>query len=226
MKKWTSDLVAGLSEVQLPNVFNPYRDMCPVHDRSDAVAIRRRNLTNYLDSFAPARSLSIVFGRDFGYRGARRTGLSLTDEAHLSAAQLALNSAPLRKATIGAAVAERTAAVVWNVLARLPTAPVLWNAFPLHPHAAGDAMTNRSHSTIERRTTSWTIDVLVTKLQPARLIAVGNDAAVALDDLGLSFEAIRHPSYGGQREFIEGMERLHGLPMTGKLHTLPPITLI
>jgi len=226
MTKWANDLVDELSHVQLPNVFNPYRDTCPLHDRIDAVALRKRNLANYLNSFAPTRSLSIVFGRDFGYRGARRTGLSLTDEAHLDAAQIALKSAPLRKATTGPVVAERTAAVVWNVLARLPTVPVLWNAFPLHPHAPGETMTNRSHSASERRITAWTIDTLVKKLEPTRLIAVGNDAATALADLNLVFECVRHPSYGGQREFIEGMERLHGLPVTGKLKTPRPPTLI
>lgn len=36
--------VNALSELKLDNVFNPYADKCPVHDRSDAVAARRRNL--------------------------------------------------------------------------------------------------------------------------------------------------------------------------------------
>jgi hypothetical protein len=40
--------VNALSELQLDNVFNPYADKCPVHDRSDAVAARRRNLRGYL----------------------------------------------------------------------------------------------------------------------------------------------------------------------------------
>ncbi|RYG88281.1 MAG: hypothetical protein EON58_20095 [Alphaproteobacteria bacterium] len=108
-------------------------------------------------------------------------------------------------------MAERTATVVWGAIRRLPTPPVLWNAFPLHSHELGDQFTNRAHSAVERRITAWTIEVLVGRLKPQRLIAVGNDAAKALGDMGFNFEQVRHPSYGGQREFIAGIENLHGL---------------
>ncbi|MCE0924104.1 hypothetical protein LU673_29495 [Pseudomonas alloputida] len=44
--------VNALSELKLDNVFNPYADTCPVHDRADAVASRRRNLRGYLKAAA------------------------------------------------------------------------------------------------------------------------------------------------------------------------------
>jgi hypothetical protein len=106
---------------------------------------------------------------------------------------------------------ERTATVVWGVARRIEMTPMMWNAFPLHPHVADQQLSNRSHSPKERRSTSWTIGELIDRLRPRRLIAIGNDAGVALADLGFNFEQVRHPSYGGQRDFVEAMERLHNL---------------
>jgi hypothetical protein len=87
----------------------------------------------------------------------------------------------------------------------------MWNAFPLHPHVSGKPLSNRSHTARERQQTAWTIEELVLHLKPKRLVAIGNDASLALGEMGFEHEKVRHPSYGGQREFIEAMEKLHGL---------------
>ena len=206
-----------LAKVQLPNVFNPYAEFCNVHDKEDAAALRRNNLCLALTASAEFGTDSIWFGRDFGWRGGRRTGLSLTDEGHLPAMRGMLRAPKLAKATTGPVMAERTATVVWGVALRLPTPPVMWNAFPLHPHDLDNPLTNRAHSPAERKMTAWTIDVLVQRLKPARLVAIGNDAAKALSHMGFAFEQVRHPSYGGQRDFIQSMETLHSLaPSSGQ----------
>ena len=57
-------------------------------------------------------------------------------------------------------------------------------------------------------------DVLFTildMLRPRRVIAIGRDAQKALADMSLDCHAVRHPSYGGQSEFISGMCALYGL---------------
>lgn len=213
-----TDLVDGLSKVRLPKVFNPYADICDLHDRPDAAAVRRSNLELSLAASADLGCESIWFGRDFGWRGGRRTGLSLTDEGHLAAMREMLGAPQITKATTGPAMVERTATVVWGVALRLPSPPVMWNAFPLHPHETESPLSNRAHSLAERLATAWTIDVLIQHLRPTRLIAVGNDAARALEDMGFNFDHVRHPSYGGQRDFISSMEKLHKLPSTG----IPP----
>ncbi len=55
---------------------------------------------------------------------------------------------------------------------------------------------------------------LIILLKPKRLIAIGTDAAKAVNRLGgnLKIHEIRHPSYGGQTQFIRQTRELYGLP--------------
>ncbi|KRA82557.1 uracil-DNA glycosylase [Altererythrobacter sp. Root672] len=209
---WERTFVDRLAEVEISNVFNPYRHHCDVHDLDDAALIRRRNLETVLSARHAMKVDSIWFGRDLGYRGGRRTGLALTDEVAMFSVVCASNRVlRIAKATHGSPVAERTAAVIWSLIHRLPRPPMLWNAFPFHPHEPEAPFTNRAHTARERRETAWTIEALVERFDSPKLIAIGNDASKALADLGFKHETARHPSYGGQREFIETMERIHDL---------------
>lgn len=210
---WEKAFVSQLAGLKICNVFNPYSDRCEVYDVADAARIRRKNLETVLKARRADKIESIWFGRDLGYRGGRRTGLALTDEVTMFSDPSHVKRADgIARATHGNPVAERTAAVIWSVICRLPRAPMLWNAFPFHPHESGSPFTNRSHTTKERRETAWAIEALIEHFDGPRLIAIGNDASKALADLGFAHETARHPSYGGQREFVETMERIHGLP--------------
>lgn len=209
--KWIESLVTNLASVKLDNVFNPYSDVCQLNDQPNARDIRTLNLTFALSASVQQGSDSIWFGREFGYRGGRRTGLSLTDEGNLGLMRQVLHTSKIMRATRGDELFERTATIVWGLIQRLPAPPILWNAFPLHSHEPGNPMSNRAHSAAERRVTAWTIEELVSRIRPKKLVAIGNDAAKALVELGIKFEQVRHPSYGGQREFISKMEALYGL---------------
>lgn len=206
---WEVEFVARLAGIRMENVFNPYSDRCEVYDLANAPEIRSQNLASVLKDRYSAKIDSIWFGRDLGYRGGRRTGLALTDEVTMLNEARAAGT--VARATHGTIVGERTAAVIWSVIRRMKRAPVLWNAFPFHPHDAESAFTNRAHSVRERRNTIWTIEALIERFDHPRLIAIGNDASKALADLGFEHETVRHPSYGGQREFIAKMEDMHAL---------------
>src|SRR3954469_1799264 len=45
-----SQFVDQLSSISLPNVFNPYRDICHVADGEESAEIRRRNLICYCEA--------------------------------------------------------------------------------------------------------------------------------------------------------------------------------
>ncbi len=217
-----TSFVRELSEYSRESVFNPYADVCSDHDRIDAPAVRRRNLRLMLEAALSMQVDAIWVARDLGYRGGRRTGLALTDEAHLSAVETLLQLNGLRKATKGAIVAERTATVVWGMLARVGRPVMLWNVFPFHPHASNDPMTNRSHTRGEREETLPFLLALIDILRPSKLVAIGRDSAEALDDIGLPVVCVRHPSYGGQADFVAQLECAYGLaPKTQKQFTLP-----
>lgn len=209
--KTPKSFVAALSEVRLSDVFNPYRDVCPVHDLSDAANRRQRNLQGCLEAALDTNADTIWIARDLGYRGGRRTGVPLTDEAHLLDAQNLFSGAMLERATNGPVVAERTATITWRLLSEIGRPVVLWNVFPLHPHGADDPMSNRCHRKSERAVTWPFLMALIAMIKPARLIAIGRDAGAALAGLDTPVEIVRHPSYGGQSEFIAGIRSIYGI---------------
>lgn len=212
------DLVAGL---RFENAFNPYFDICPNFDQPDASAIRRNNLAAVVEAALRANVETIWVARDLGYRGGRRTGLALTDEAHLDAHAKLLGTRPLSRSTHGPVTAERTATVIWRMLMRIEQPVFLWNVFPLHPYDAGNAMTNRSHTRAERQACRHVMVTLMQLLVPKSVLAIGRDAETALADLGVYAVAVRHPSYGGQSEFVDGIVRHYGLkPLARPQETL------
>ncbi len=201
----------ALADTRLPSVFNPYRDCCPVHDRADAAHLRKRNLVHCLEAAIEAEVDTIWIARDLGYRGGRRTGVPLTDEVHLTSASTLLGSITLDRATHGPVVAERTAAIVWRVLARVGAPVVLWNIFPLHPHEADHPLSNRCHCRAERDVTWPFLLALIEMIGPRRIVAIGRDASLALAGIDIPVMTVRHPSYGGQAEFIAGVHAIYGV---------------
>ncbi len=201
----------ALSAVQLENVFNPYLDHCALHDRPDAVARRRRNLQLSLSTAVELNVRTIWVARDLGYRGGRRTGLALTDEMHLDAYSALFRGLSVEKATKGPAVGERTANVIWSLLARINEPVFLWNVFPLHPHQPDDPMSNRCHTSREREACREYFHEIMDILQPEKVVAIGGDAHRAVESLGAGSIQVRHPSYGGQNIFIRQVEAAYGL---------------
>jgi uracil-DNA glycosylase len=85
-----------------------------------------------------------------------------------------------------------------------------WNVFPLHPHEKGQPLTNRCHTRSERHSCRWLLLALLDLLQPTKVIAIGNDAALGLADLGVDCLKVRHPSYGGVADFQRGIWSIYG----------------
>lgn len=161
---------------------------------------------------------AIWIGRDLGYRGGRRTGLALTDDVHLARHARRWGFEASRP-TQGAPVAERTAAFAWRLLDRIERHTFLWNVFPLHPHQPGQPFSNRQHDARERRAGEEALGELIRLLKPERLIAIGNDAAASADRIGgiTPVVRVRHPSYGGQTDFLRSMHKLYDLSERGPL---------
>lgn len=203
--------VARLAAIQLEDVFNPYADRCDYFDLDSAPLIRRRNLEQVLVSAMERPAQSLWIGRDLGHRGGRRTGLALTDELHLEHYAKAFGVGELRRATHGPLVAERTAQMIWDVLSDLRHSVFLWNAFPLHPHEKGHPLTNRCHRRHERVPFESMLLELLEALAPKHVVAVGKDAGAALDAAGVRGITVRHPSYGGERQFRSEVLSYYGL---------------
>lgn len=202
-----SAFISTLAELKFKNTFNPYADECPEHDAEHAPRIRCANLAMVLEAALAGGTDSVWVGRDLGYRGGRRTGLALTDEVHLSSHGHLYGALPLARATRGPEVAERTAQVIWHVLNAVKRPVFLWNVFPLHPHAPDSPLSNRGHTRAERDVALPLLDYLLKALRPRTVFAIGRDAQHALDTIGIVAVPVRHPSYGGQRDFLNDMCR-------------------
>ena len=205
--------VHRLASLSFDCAFNPYSEACPTHDEPEAPVIRRRNLTLVLDAAIAGGVSSIWIARDLGYRGGRRTGLALTDEVNLAAHGKLYGTLPLARATRGPAMGERTAKVIWQVLTDLKRPIFLWNVFPLHPHESGDPLSNRCHTRAERKSCRPLLLWLLEKINPRSVVAIGHDAQLALAEINVKACKVRHPSYGGQAEFVAGIAELYSLPV-------------
>ncbi len=207
-----SKFVDTVRAMRFEDTFNPYADRCPVHDAPSAPTIRAKVLKKMLEAAVEMEIDALWIGRDLGYRGGRRTGLALTDDIHIQA-HAARWGISAERPTQGEVVAERTAAVIWGVLSKIEARIFLWNVFPLHPHEPRDPFTNRSHNSHERSAGEEVLRHLISLLKPRRLIAIGNDAASVacrVTDVG-DIVQVRHPSYGGQVQFLRQIRSLYGL---------------
>ena len=206
------EFTRALSLVSLTNTFNPYADRCPVYDVRDAPLMRKETLRALLRAAVQVELEGIWIGRDLGYRGGRRTGLALTDDVHLDNHGARWGVSAVRP-TKGQVLGERTAAVIWGVLSRVKDHLFLWNVFPLHPHEPDNPFSNRAHNAEERRTGEEILAQLILLLRPKQLVCIGNDAAQTARRLCSSQKLVqvRHPSYGGQTEFLTQVRRLYRL---------------
>ena len=207
-------IIRSLKKLEFRNTFNPYSDHCSDDDRADAADLRCESLQTILKAATELGVDSLWIGRDLGYRGGRRTGLAFTDDVHLSDHGRRWN-VEVCKPTEGKVVAERTAAVIWKALNQI-AADVrifLWNVFPLHPHEPRRKFTNRAHNASEREAGKDLLKELIEMLNPSRLVAIGNDAKRITDQLAGDQRVIkvRHPSYGGQKQFFEQIGNLYDL---------------
>lgn len=205
-----NNFISALSSLRFENTFNPYSDRCEVHDCLDAPAKRASSLTAMLNAAIKCDLDSIWVGRDLGYRGGRRTGLALTDDIHVDAHAKRWGIL-VDRPTKGKVISERTAAVIWDMLAIVREPIFLWNVFPLHPHEPEQPFSNRVHNANERRAGEELLFELIKMLKPKRLVAVGNDAEKVLQRMVSECPVVkvRHPSYGGQTQFVQQIHDLY-----------------
>jgi hypothetical protein len=210
-------LVTAVRGLAFENVFNPYSDRCAVHDKADAPARRYATLRSILAIAAAGGIHSLWIGRDLGYRGGRRTGLALTDDVHVTA-HAARWGVEAQRCTKGSPVKERTAALAWSVLDEIELPVFLWNVFPFHPHEPGLPFTNRSHRASERAVGEDVLCELLQILRPERVVALGGDAASCGSRLApTKCVRVRHPSYGGQADFLRQMTDIYGPRRSSKI---------
>jgi uracil-DNA glycosylase len=168
--------VPDLARAEIGSTYNQYA----------ASPLLCARLTAYLALRASAPILLV--GEAAGYRGARVSGIPFTSERQLS----------------GRRPAEATATIVHAVLAELGLERdvLLWNLVPTHPHAPGNAQSNRRPTRDEVEAGRPFLHRL---RRGRRVVAIGR---LAHAELGGPY--VRHPSHGGARQFRSALVELLG----------------
>lgn len=210
----SSEFIEALEQAPgLPNLFNPYRDICPVHDSPDSPFIRQRNLKKYLDAHLQLKSSDLWIAEAPSYSGSRRTGISFVPEPRLDemAARLSIDS--FEKATHTPDQSPNTVRFFWQALSELDELPITYNALPFHPHQPNYPLTNRTPTKRELTQHLSYLEMMVELFQPRQIIVFGRKAEYACSKLNLQTTYVRHPSQGGQKAFVEKMTSLYSLDL-------------
>ncbi len=172
--------------------------------------ICRENLLRYLTEVSERRPKMMLMGEAPGYRGCRLTGIPFTSERIMLDGVPALEMLGSHRGyrlvdNRGPVHRESSATIVWDALDSYDCVPVLWAAFPFHPHHFGKPNSNRTPTAGEVASGSRFWLELLRIMEIDRVVAVGNVAHQALARAGIEATRIRHPSHGGKRAFTEGL---------------------
>lgn len=197
MSDFASDFVATLAATPVPmDVANPYAGM------TAAAAVCRDNLQRYLTQMAVDRPAVLLVGEAPGYRGCRLTGVPFTSEEILRThASFGANRGFQINCAETTGQREATATILWQALDELALAPLLWNAYPFHPHRLDEPLSNRPPRAAEIRSGEPFLRALLAAYSVTMVIAVGRMAARALAAGDIAAVAVRHPAHGGAVQF-------------------------
>lgn len=174
-------------------------------------AVRRRNLRLYLEQLDAIGPALLLVGEAVSYRGGRLTGIPFVSESLMlfGAGGVLGEEHGYRRATATPKPStEASATMVWATIRHLEPLPLLWNAFPFHPHIDGNPLSNRLPAAGELAIGERFIEWLLRLFPIERVAAIGNAASSSLTRLGVEHVKVRHPSQGGKRKFVDGMARL------------------
>lgn len=173
--------------------------------------VRRRNLRLYFEQLDTIGPRLMLVGEAVSYRGGRLTGIPFVSESLMLRGVdgiLGEHRGYRRATATPRPSTEASATMVWATIRHIEPLPLLWNAFPFHPHIDGNPFSNRMPTAAELAIGGCFIEWLLRLFPIERVAAIGNAAASSLTRLGIEHVKVRHPSQGGKRKFVEGMKRI------------------
>jgi uracil-DNA glycosylase len=194
----------ALTNFRTRNVFNPWRQRDRLDCDPDAPARRLRRLALHFE----CQPKLLLIGEASGYQGCRFSGIPFTSERLLLQQYIPRVACGKRITKRVRPWSEPSATTVWKVMHELDLADqvVLWNAFPWHPHVAGEPHTNRRPTADEVEQGKPILDAVLRRFEHATVIAVGQVARASLRQLiGSDPLTVRHPSMAGATAFRSGL---------------------
>jgi uracil-DNA glycosylase len=175
--------------------------------------IRRHNLRLYLQQMIERQPSTLFVAEAPGYRGNRLTGLPFVSRKILLEGIPELDlfgtvrgyrapDDPGFEKILG----EQSATIVWNTLREYAITPLIWSAFPFHPHQPEKPLTNRAPRRDEVAAGKIFLQKVIEMFDFKPIVAIGNVAAGSLLSLGIDCTKIRHPAQGGKNDFVRGIQ--------------------
>ncbi len=215
-----SHFLAQLASFAGENTFNPWRDTSTDYEVDGAVAIRQKQLTDYL-SRRMGKAKMILIAEACGYQGGHFSGIAMTCERMILNQHPKVNSQmilgyqgertsrkdspfivkPTQKEK---GFNEPTDSVVWSACLEAGLAPdefILWNIFPFHPYKKGNLLSNRTPTDEELAIGLTFTKELIAIAGPLPLFAIGRKSEMTLGEAGLPATGLRHPANGGANIF-------------------------
>jgi uracil-DNA glycosylase len=205
-----TSFIERLSEVETaPDAYNPFGAGDNPYN-----ALRRANLQRYLNDVLERQDGIVLIAEAPGYRGMRLTGVPMVSRRILRDGVPSLGMfgtargyQDVPEPGFEAIQAEQTSSILWSVLPELGIVPLVWGAFPFHPHQLGKPLTNRKPRVPEVKTGEPFVRELLEVFAPKKVIAVGNVGYGLLTAMDIPCVKIRHPAQGGKNDFVAGMRK-------------------
>ncbi|WP_299142756.1 uracil-DNA glycosylase [uncultured Dialister sp.] len=209
----------GLSGYKGENTFNPWADHDERYEIEKAVAIRRKNLEDYL-TLRLGKARILLIAEACGYQGGHFSGIAMTCERMLldlhpvvdsamvlgrKGSRTSMKDSPLLKPIQQAkGFNEPTDSVVWSACLEAGLGPndfLLWNIFPFHPYKKGNLLTNRTPADDELAAGLACTRNLLSLTGPLPIFAIGKKSENTLTEAGFPVTGLRHPANGGANIF-------------------------
>jgi len=168
---------------------------------------RLKNVGIYFDYLLTNKPGLMLVGEAPGYLGCRLTGIPFTSEDVIQTSEHPFFKKNHGLFKLHGTTSERTATMLWSILGPNRPLPLLWNAFPFHPHRANEPKSNRKPTSEEMQEGEHFIRCLYSMFGASKVYAIGRVSQQCLSKVfpQTAIGYIRHPSYGGKREFLNGM---------------------
>jgi len=167
------------------------------------------NLKTFIEYLLQYNSDVLLIGEAPGYKGCRLTGIPFTSGNVINASKHDIFRDIGSKLVLPKIISENTATILWQFLDISKPVPILWNAFPFHPHQNGNSESNRKPTKLEIEEGKIYLELIFKLFKPKRLCSLGRVGESILKELfSKKITYIRHPSYGGKKDFIEGMKSI------------------
>ncbi len=220
-----STFLSHLSAFSGENTFNPWRDTSADYEIDGAVAIRQKQLMDYL-TLRLGKAKMILIAEACGYQGGHFSGIAMTCERMILNQHPKVNSqmilgyqgqrtsredSPLivKPTQKEKGFNEPTDSVVWSACLEAGLAPdefILWNIFPFHPYKKGNFLSNRTPSDEELAIGLTFTKELIAMAGNLPLFAIGRKSEITLANAGLSATGLRHPANGGANIFRQQLK--------------------